>query len=258
MSITSLNASGLGCSVYTPTSVKGSAGTSRYLLESLWHYMCVWVNNIPAQSHADDVISPASCHFLQGSVYRTEDGSGYIVHIGARGWLYPAGHCNTMALSPQMKQGLLLCRNHWTRLHSPALCPVLYSGTYRRPGLPPDQTPFWEKTDFSLRNGVTSLKKHLGLAVKEAVDHLRGPNGKSLREDLLEQTNVVWEFRRPEDLKNWVVSSDVEIGGKSQAYLKLGNNEQTGLFYGVLNNELPRDGETKYSGYCTLRTKPPK
>ncbi|KAM4014221.1 complex I intermediate-associated protein 30, mitochondrial [Anomaloglossus baeobatrachus] len=160
-----------------------------------------------------------------------------------------------MALTLQMNLGLRLCKKHlWRNTHYPAV----YAGSYRRPGLPPDRTPFWKKTDFSIKNGVTTLKKHLGLVMKEAADHLRGPNGKTIRQDLLEQTSVVWEFRDPKDLENWLVSSDMEIGGKSQAFLKIGNNSQTALFYGALNNEVPRDGETRYSGYCTLRTKAPK
>lgn len=165
-----------------------------------------------------------------------------------------------MALTLHMSRGLGLCKNyHWTKTHCLAVPPsVLHSRSYRRPGLPPDNKPFWKKMDFSIINGVNNLKKHFGLLMKEAADHLRGPGGKPLREDLLEQTSVAWEFRSPDDLKNWVVSSDVEIGGKSQAFLKLGNNHQTALFYGVLNNEVPRDGETKFSGYCTLRSKTPK
>ncbi|XP_056401691.1 complex I intermediate-associated protein 30, mitochondrial [Hyla sarda] len=169
-----------------------------------------------------------------------------------------------MAAMRNITRGLGLYKNYgWTKTHCPSVCPafhhpVLHSSSYRRPGLPPDDTPFWKKTDFSIRNGITSLKKHLGLLMKEGAAHLRGPGGKSLREDLLEQTSVVWEFRCPEDLQKWVVSSDMEIGGKSQAFLRLGNNNLTAQFYGVLNNEVPRDGETKFSGYCTLRTKAPK
>ncbi|XP_077116815.1 complex I intermediate-associated protein 30, mitochondrial [Ranitomeya variabilis] len=168
-----------------------------------------------------------------------------------------------MAGMVRMNSGLRLCKNHpWSRhclAFYPAVPhPVVYINSYRRPGLPPDKTPFWKKTDFSIKNGVNSVKKHFGLLMKEAADHLRGPNGKTIRQDMLEQTSVVWEFRESEDLDKWLVSSDVEIGGKSQAFLKIGNNSQTALFYGVLNNDVPRDGETRFSGYCTLRTKAPK
>lgn len=169
-----------------------------------------------------------------------------------------------MALTLQMSRELGLCKNY-RRITTPwptafgVLHPlVLRSSTYRRPGIPVRHTPFWRKTHFSLRDIPARLKKHLGLLMEEALDHIRGPQGRNLRECLVEQTSVAWEFRSPEDLQKWMVSSDEEIGGKSQAFLKLGSNDQTALFYGVLNNEVPRDGDTKFSGYCALRTKTPK
>ncbi|XP_077321184.1 complex I intermediate-associated protein 30, mitochondrial isoform X4 [Lithobates pipiens] len=150
-----------------------------------------------------------------------------------------------------------------------AFCPLLYSSfyhpilnsharSYRRPDTSTDRIPFWRKTDFKLKNTAESLKRNFYLLLKEMEDHLRGPGGKPLKESLVEQTTVVWDFRSPEDLQKWIASSDMEIGGKSQAFLKLGRNNQTALFYGVLNSEVPRDGETTSSGYCTLRSRPPK
>ncbi|NXG28161.1 CIA30 protein, partial [Dromaius novaehollandiae] len=131
----------------------------------------------------------------------------------------------------------------------------LYS-SYRRPGSLPEKTPSWQKFDFSFKKGVDVLKTQLGLLKKETKDHLIGPEGRPLNEYMLEQTRVVWVFRSQEDLNKWVISSDVEIGGKSEVYLKLGRNNQAALLYGTLNTEVPRDGETKYSGYCSMRSKP--
>ncbi|CAH2327682.1 Hypothetical predicted protein [Pelobates cultripes] len=131
-----------------------------------------------------------------------------------------------------------------------------HSSSYRRPGLPPDNKPPWQKIDFNFEKGVQNLKKQFGLLKKEIVDHATGPGGKPLKEALEEQTTVVWEFRSPEDLEKWSVTSDMEIGGKSRTYIKLGKNNQTAFFYGTLNSEVPRDGETRYSGYCALRSKP--
>ncbi|XP_067414254.1 complex I intermediate-associated protein 30, mitochondrial isoform X2 [Emydura macquarii macquarii] len=110
--------------------------------------------------------------------------------------------------------------------------------------------------NFNFKKGVDEIKKHFGLLKKEMVDHCTVPEGSSSFEDyFLEQTKVVWEFHSQKDLDGWVVSSDLEIGGKSEAYLKLGKNNQTALLYGTLNTEVPRDGETAYSGYCTMRAK---
>ncbi|NWS69885.1 CIA30 protein, partial [Crotophaga sulcirostris] len=132
----------------------------------------------------------------------------------------------------------------------------LYS-TYRRPGSEPEKKPAWKNVDLSFKKSIEVLKTQLSLLKKEAEDHLRGPEGQPLSRHLLEQTRVLWEFRSQEDLNKWVISSDVEIGGKSEVYLKLGRNNQAAMLYGTLNTEVPRDGETKYSGYCSMRAKPP-
>ncbi|XP_074961666.1 complex I intermediate-associated protein 30, mitochondrial [Phalacrocorax aristotelis] len=129
--------------------------------------------------------------------------------------------------------------------------------SYRRPGSQPEKKQSWQNTDFSLKKGIDVLKTQLSMLKKETKDYLTGPGGHPLSQYLLEQTRVLWEFRSQEDLNKWVISSDVEIGGKSEVYLKLGRNNQAALLYGTLNTELPRDGETKYSGYCSMRAKPP-
>ncbi|XP_006001615.1 complex I intermediate-associated protein 30, mitochondrial [Latimeria chalumnae] len=127
--------------------------------------------------------------------------------------------------------------------------------SYRRPGTLPDNTPPWKKLNFDLQAGVEGIKKHFGLLKQEVVEKWVGPEGQSLHIHVLEKTKVIWEFRSTESLEQWLVSSDQEVGGKSEAYLKLGRNNQTALFYGSLCTEVPRDGETRYSGYCTLRSK---
>ncbi|XP_010164621.1 complex I intermediate-associated protein 30, mitochondrial [Antrostomus carolinensis] len=132
----------------------------------------------------------------------------------------------------------------------------LYS-SYRRPGAQPEKKPSWQDIDFSFKKGFDVLKTQLSMLKEETENFLRGPGGHPLSQYLLEQTRVLWEFRSQEDLNKWVISSDVEIGGKSEVYLKLGRNNQGALLYGTLNTEVPRDGETKYSGYCSMRAKPP-
>ncbi|KAK6306879.1 hypothetical protein J4Q44_G00220270 [Coregonus suidteri] len=128
-------------------------------------------------------------------------------------------------------------------------------GEYRRPGQTQDNTPIWKKFDFN--KGVEGMRKHFTLLKNEFLGRWTGPEGKPLIEHFLEQTRVIWEFRGPESLEQWTVSSDREIGGRSEAYLKLGRNNATCLMYGTLCSAPPRDGETRYSGYCTLRSKPP-
>ncbi|KAL0178206.1 hypothetical protein M9458_027100 [Cirrhinus mrigala] len=133
----------------------------------------------------------------------------------------------------------------------------IYERDYRRPGQPPDTRWPWQKIQFDFSKGVEGIKKHMGLLKDEFVQRWTGPEGRPLIEHMLEQTRVQWEFRGPESLNQWVVSSDQEIGGRSEAYIKLGKNNTTCLLYGTLCSAPPRDGETRYSGYCTLRSKQP-
>ncbi|KAM3871093.1 complex I intermediate-associated protein 30, mitochondrial [Diretmus argenteus] len=122
---------------------------------------------------------------------------------------------------------------------------------YRRPGQPKDD----KKIKIDISKGVKGIKKQFSLMKTEFFDRWTGPEGKPLIEHMLEQNRVVWEFRGPESLEQWTVSSDREIGGQSEAYLKLGRNNNTCLLYGTMSSTPPRDGETRYSGYCTMRSK---
>ncbi|XP_033001508.1 complex I intermediate-associated protein 30, mitochondrial [Lacerta agilis] len=156
----------------------------------------------------------------------------------------------------------LLKKCHWQNGLCPLFRPLVDScnlkcySSYRRPGTPPDRTPPWKKIDFSFQKGVEGIKTHFGRLVKEVTDHVKGPEGRPLKQYMLEQTRVIWEFRSQEDLDKWVISSDVEIGGKSEIYMQLGKNNQAALLYGNINTTVPRDGETRYSGYCSMRSKP--
>lgn len=125
---------------------------------------------------------------------------------------------------------------------------------YRRPGQPKDNRLPWQKINFSFSKGVEGIKKHFTLLKKEISDRWIGPEGRPILEHMLEQNRVIWEFRNPDSLKEWTVSSDQEIGGQSEVYLKLGRND-TCFLYGTLSSVPPRDGETRYSGYCTMRSK---
>ncbi|XP_023568395.1 complex I intermediate-associated protein 30, mitochondrial [Octodon degus] len=103
--------------------------------------------------------------------------------------------------------------------------------------------------DESIREEV---KDHLRRLKDEIVNHWVGPEGRPLHEVLLEQARVVWQFRGKEDLDKWVVTSDKTIGGRSEAFLKMGKNNQSALLYGTLSTEPPKDGESRQSGFCAM------
>ncbi|XP_041928140.1 complex I intermediate-associated protein 30, mitochondrial [Alosa sapidissima] len=125
---------------------------------------------------------------------------------------------------------------------------------YWRPGQPRERKWLWQRINFDFAKGVDGVRKNVGLLKDEFLQRWVGPEGKPLLEHMLEQTRVLWEFRGPESLNQWLVSSDREIGGRSEVYLKLGRNNNTCLLYGTLCSAPPRDGETRYSGYCTMRS----
>lgn len=134
---------------------------------------------------------------------------------------------------------------------------AVIQGEYRRPGQPKKDKFPWQNINFSFSKGLEGIKKHFTLLKKEFTDRWVGPEGRPIVEHMLEQNRVVWEFRGPESLEEWTVSSDHEIGGHSEVYLKLGKNDNTCFLYGTLSSVPPRDGETRYSGYCTMRSKQP-
>lgn len=144
-------------------------------------------------------------------------------------------------------------------LLSPTVSPLIISKRtniqqpYRRPGESRKGKWPWENFNFSFDKGMEGIKKNLKLLKKEFTDPWIGPEGRPLIEHMKEQNRVIWEFRGPESLEDWTISSDREIGGQSEAYLKLGRNN-TCFFYGNLCSTPPKDGETKYSGYCTIRS----
>lgn len=181
--------------------------------------------------------------------------------------IYPSSELSEMSLPKitRLPSARLLgsIQHHCQQLLlSPSITPLAVprraiQSEYRRPGKPKEDKFPWQKIDFSFSKGLEGIKKNFALLKKEFSDRWVGPEGKPLIEHMLEQTRVIWEFRGPENLEQWVVSSDSEIGGQSEAYLKLSKNNNTLFLYGTLNSTPPRDGETRYSGYCTLRSKQP-
>lgn len=159
---------------------------------------------------------------------------------------------------------LLSSLHHRQQLLLPSITPLTVSrraviqGEYKRPGKPKEDKFPWQKVNFDLSKGLEGIKKNFILLKKEFSDRWVGPEGKPILEHMLEQNRVIWEFRGQENLDQWTVSSDREIGGHSEVYLKLGKNNNTCFLSGTLNSTPPRDGETRYSGYCTLRSQKPR
>lgn len=68
------------------------------------------------------------------------------------------------------------------------------------------------------------------------------------------ETDIYWQFGTQESLSEWVTTSDSDHNeGKSSCSLEL-NKQGRGVFNGILNVEVPKDGRTKKSGYCNMKT----
>ncbi|KAJ3221616.1 hypothetical protein HK099_003312 [Clydaea vesicula] len=57
-----------------------------------------------------------------------------------------------------------------------------------------------------------------------------------------------------ENLQEWVVGSDADIGGNSEAYWGLTKSKH-GIFWGTLSQEIPKGSNIKHSGYAGFRSK---
>uniref|UniRef100_A0A0B7BEJ1 NADH:ubiquinone oxidoreductase intermediate-associated protein 30 domain-containing protein n=1 Tax=Arion vulgaris TaxID=1028688 RepID=A0A0B7BEJ1_9EUPU len=67
----------------------------------------------------------------------------------------------------------------------------------------------------------------------------------------------VFRFDSKPAIDSWIVTADKDNqGGKSSASFVLSQN-RTGLFRGNLCSDVPKDGKTKYSGYCNITYKVP-
>ena len=63
----------------------------------------------------------------------------------------------------------------------------------------------------------------------------------------------LFKFDTPEACQNWIVGSDSEIGGQSEAYW--GMNGKNAVFWGKISMEPPSNSNYDRSGYCAIRSK---
>lgn len=97
---------------------------------------------------------------------------------------------------------------------------------------------------------LSYFNRNVKLLGQEMVTKIKSPN----LDIMFDQNRVLWHFQGPDSINDFVVHTDAEIGGKSTADLSVSRNNKL-LFHGNLCTEVPRDGETKRSGYCAMRSK---
>lgn len=72
---------------------------------------------------------------------------------------------------------------------------------------------------------------------------------------------IIYQFRGPQDVKNWYCTSDHMFNGHSWCELTNSKNGKTINFRGYMSTELPRDrrplpGPMGYKNFCYMQTKP--
>ncbi|KAI8824535.1 complex I intermediate-associated protein 30-domain-containing protein [Fimicolochytrium jonesii] len=63
----------------------------------------------------------------------------------------------------------------------------------------------------------------------------------------------LFQFSTVNDLQDWVVGSDADIGGLSEAYWGL-TPQQTALFWGSISTQIPEGAKLERSGYAGIRS----
>ena len=64
---------------------------------------------------------------------------------------------------------------------------------------------------------------------------------------------MLFKFNTSQDCQKWIVGSDCEIGGSSEAFW--GMNGKNAVFWGHLSMEPPKHSNYDRSGYCGIRSK---
>ncbi|KAI9341544.1 complex I intermediate-associated protein 30-domain-containing protein [Zopfochytrium polystomum] len=97
----------------------------------------------------------------------------------------------------------------------------------------------------------TRLSKYLS----RSANYVKGELASAIRMDVGWQKELpMFQFDSVEWLENFVVGSDADIGGLSEAYWGL-TEQNTGLFWGVLSTTVPEGVKLERSGYAGIRSK---
>ncbi|XP_037946804.1 complex I intermediate-associated protein 30, mitochondrial [Teleopsis dalmanni] len=132
--------------------------------------------------------------------------------------------------------------------------------------LTPTQQTLWEREKKSgyrkplalpskkqlILEGIQELKKEIKLWSEEVKERFESDPILAFRPG---ETDVVFNFKNPESLDKWVVTTDSDHNeGKSNATLKI-SPAGAGLFEGNVCSEHTKDGIIKRTGYANIRTK---
>jgi len=127
----------------------------------------------------------------------------------------------------------------------------------------PNRCLFFE-SDFKSGYSSKKLKRPTLAGLKEEVKDL-GPELGKLKQEWIRKMRcdevwdqqhgdyeVVWRFNDKDTINSWIVTRDHDHDeGNSKAEFTLGANKK-GIFRGVLDTNVPKDGIIKESGFCNI------
>ncbi|KAH6574590.1 hypothetical protein BASA61_000591 [Batrachochytrium salamandrivorans] len=91
--------------------------------------------------------------------------------------------------------------------------------------------------------------------VKRSLSHIKTETAAAISFDRSFKTEkTLFRLNSIEALDSWIVGSDADMGGLSEAYWGL-TPQNTALFWGTLSTELPPKAEFNRSGYAGIRSK---
>uniref|UniRef100_A0A915KWR7 NADH:ubiquinone oxidoreductase intermediate-associated protein 30 domain-containing protein n=1 Tax=Romanomermis culicivorax TaxID=13658 RepID=A0A915KWR7_ROMCU len=109
--------------------------------------------------------------------------------------------------------------------------------------------------DISLRDlfDTSLLRQQIKLWVKEQLTTpYQKPFFPIVHHD---EAKIEFKFDRPEAFEQWQITSDNELKcGYSKCELLMSKNK-TAIFRGYLDQTVPRDGKTSYSGLCSMKSR---
>lgn len=118
--------------------------------------------------------------------------------------------------------------------------------------------------DFKSGYTSTKLKRHNIDSLKQEIRDLK-PEFRKLKDEWVRKMRcdevwdqqhgdyeTVWRFSDKDTVNSWIVTQDKDYDeGNSRAEFTLGANKK-GVFRGVLDCNVPKDGIVKESGYCNI------
>ncbi|KAJ3108555.1 Cation channel sperm-associated protein 3 [Phlyctochytrium planicorne] len=112
-----------------------------------------------------------------------------------------------------------------------------------------------QQLHFAIANTLAEYGMALKSYIGRTLRHIKDETVAAIKFDMGWKSDLpMFQFNSVEALQNFVVGSDADIGGYSEAYWGL-TPEKTGVLWGKLSTEVPQGTKLKRSGYAGIKSK---